>query len=110
MNKNDFVSKYCRIVPYHDGTEVFSLLEKPNYDCIFWENGCTLYGARPIQCSTYPFWTYILDNEERWQQEGESCPGINSGKFLKKDEIYDILHTYMRNKPVVVSELNSWED
>src|SRR5574344_288995 len=59
FTQEQFISMYCRKVPYYDGTTVLSLREKKNYDCIFWDNGCTVYGARPVQCSTYPFWSWM---------------------------------------------------
>ena len=52
LTKEEFIEKYCRFVPYYDGSEVLCLLEKENYECILWDNGCTAYNARPIQCST----------------------------------------------------------
>ena len=40
--------------------------------CIFLDldtNHCQIYAARPIQCSTYPFWTRIMDSESLWNDE-----------------------------------------
>ena len=34
-----------------------SLIDNDDGDCIFWENGCTVYSARPTQCRTFPFWS-----------------------------------------------------
>ncbi len=98
ITEKELINKYCRTVPYYDGTEVISLLEKPNFDCIFWNNGCTVYSGRPIQCSTYPFWTFLLESKDRWDKEAESCPGINNGNMLKKNEICVILNKYKDNK------------
>ncbi len=100
VTKKDFIEKYCRVVPYHDGTEVLSLQEKKNYDCIFWNNGCGVYSARPIQCSTYPFWTFLLKSQDSWNKESESCPGINKGKLLNENDICVILNRYKQNIPI----------
>lgn len=81
ISQEEFIEKYCRFVPYYDGGEVLCLKEKKNYDCIFWDNGCTAYEARPVQCRTYPFWSYIIKNEEAWITESKSCPGINKGSI-----------------------------
>jgi Fe-S-cluster containining protein len=40
--------------------------------CIFLDmetNHCQIYPVRPIQCSTYPFWTSILESEYHWNTE-----------------------------------------
>ncbi len=109
LSEQDFIKKYCRIVPYYDGTEVLCLQEKSNYDCIFWDNGCQVYTARPIQCSTYPFWTYLLESKERWNQEAESCPGINTGEKLNKSEICDRMNLYRNNQPLRLRGDNGME-
>ena len=33
-----------------------ALIDNPHMDCIFWDQGCTVYSARPKQCRTFPFW------------------------------------------------------
>ncbi len=103
VTESDFIKSYCRIVPYHDGTDVLCLQEKTNFDCIFWNEGCIAYSARPIQCSTYPFWTFLLESKDRWNNESGSCPGINFGPLLKKDEIYDRMCSYRDNNPLRVT-------
>jgi uncharacterized protein len=82
---NDFIKKFCREIIRNDKT-VVGLLEKSNYDCIFWDNGCVVYQARPIQCITYPFWPVIVESESRWNKEINNCPGINKKSNLTTDE------------------------
>lgn len=82
IERNEFIQKFCRRV-YAFGQLKFSLIEKSNYDCIFWEKevgGCTVYPVRPAQCSTYPFWPSVLISREAWDHCGQGCPGINRGK------------------------------
>lgn len=57
----------------------FSLRERANYDCIFFEpdRGCTVYEARPTQCRTYPFWKRVMASPRTWEIEAEKCPGID---------------------------------
>lgn len=43
------------------------------YACVFYRNGCMVYGARPIQCRTFPFWEYYKENIDALKKE---CPGI----------------------------------
>eukprot|EP00532_Pseudo-nitzschia_australis_P014902 CAMPEP_0168284456 /NCGR_PEP_ID=MMETSP0141_2-20121125/23514_1 /TAXON_ID=44445 /ORGANISM="Pseudo-nitzschia australis, Strain 10249 10 AB" /LENGTH=302 /DNA_ID=CAMNT_0008228457 /DNA_START=148 /DNA_END=1053 /DNA_ORIENTATION=+ len=40
--------------------------------CIFLDretNQCGIYSVRPIQCSTYPFWSNILESKQNWNDE-----------------------------------------
>lgn len=99
-DKESFIEKYCRYVPYYDGSEVLCLKEKPGYDCIFWDNGCKAYEARPLQCSTYPFWSFILKSKKDWDFEAASCPGINKGKKHMYNEIELSKYIYEGNIPL----------
>lgn len=57
----------------------YSLIEKPNHDCIFLESGsCSIYDVRPTQCRTYPFWREPLKSPESWKAEAKECPGIDA--------------------------------
>jgi uncharacterized protein len=72
MEFDAFTRRYVRQVDF-----AFSLVEKPNKDCVFLKDGgCSIYDARPTQCRTYPFWPDIMRAPEVWQQEAEQCPGI----------------------------------
>ena len=73
--------------------QTWASLELPNYDCILWNNGCIAYNYRPFQCSSYPFWDYLLGNEQRWSANARSCSGINRGKRYSAEEIQDLLDT-----------------
>ena len=91
ISKDIFVEKYCRIVDM-GGHKRLSLIEKTNYDCIFWSNGvCEIYNARPLQCRSYPFWKPFLADRESWNAEAESCPGMNHGSIRDKAEIKEWL-------------------
>ena len=105
LTKEEFIEKYCRFVPYYDGSEVLCLLEKENYECILWDNGCTAYNARPIQCSTYPFWSYILKNQQTWDEESKECPGINKGERVSFTDIQKAKELYEGNFPLRKSDL-----
>lgn len=100
LTEERFIEKYCRRVPYYDGTDVLCLRETAAYDCILWNNGCTAYGARPVQCSTYPFWTRLLSGSAAWNNENKSCPGIGAGRLWTKNEIMEQLTAYVRNEPL----------
>lgn len=99
ISQDEFIKKYCRIVDVGFFRRV-SLIEKPNHDCIFWQDGmgCSVYKAHPLQCRSYPFWSAVVDSEESWQEESESCPGMNHGKLYNEEEIQDWL-TKRENDP-----------
>lgn len=87
MSEDSFIKQYCREVDMGENKRL-SLIEKPNYDCIFWSNGgCEIYEFRPLQCRSYPFWKPFLLNQEAWELEAESCPGINKGNIVSKKNI-----------------------
>lgn len=91
MTGDDFTEVYCRAVEFNT-IKRFSLIEKPNFDCIFWAGGgCTVYKHRPLQCRTYPFWPQNLVGKTAWDKAGEECPGINQGKKHSYREIKKIL-------------------
>lgn len=100
LEEQQFIEMYCRWVPYYDGSHVLCLQEKANNDCIFWDSGCKAYSARPVQCSTYPFWSFILKNQETWMEEAKECPGINCGELHSCGEIEESLRKYEGNEPI----------
>ena len=87
LSRTEFVQRYCRGV-YINGAYRLSLIEKDNYDCIFWtESGCSVYEHRPLQCRSYPFWPDILHSRESWNSLYTSCKGVNQGKLHSFEEI-----------------------
>ena len=100
----EFVEKNCRWVDYYEGRTVLSLKEKKNYDCWLWENGCSAYEARPIQCSTYPFWSWMISDQKTWNECARDCPGMNKGKKWSYEEILEQKKLYDENHPPVYIE------
>ncbi|MBR3544264.1 MAG: YkgJ family cysteine cluster protein [Treponema sp.] len=101
ISEDEFIAKYCRWVQYYGNKEALALLEKDNYDCVLWgSEGCQAYEARPVQCSTYPFWSWILESQESWNEEAKSCKGINCGKKRARQEIEEQESLYRRNFPI----------
>ena len=100
LEKDAFIADYCRWTPYYDGSEVLALKEKKNYDCIFWNNGCTVYPVRPLQCTTFPFWDYIIHDANTWNECSKDCPGINKNTFHSPDEIAEKAFLTRRNIPI----------
>ena len=73
LSLSDFKRKYTRRV----GSR-YSLLEsKQTYDCVFLKDKkCQVYGARPTQCRTFPWWPENIQSEASWEQTARSCEGI----------------------------------
>lgn len=82
MTPEEFEWKYVRRVGRRR-----SLVEKPNHECIFWEEGCSVYEARPTQCKTFPFWKHNLESMEDWLEVVEECPGSGTGVVYTAEEI-----------------------
>lgn len=102
MTEEEFINVYCRYVDYGPYSMI-SLKEKANYDCIFLsDKGCRIYEGRPEQCRTYPFWKNIIESEKAWQNEAKSCPGINKGKKIKKEEIERIMKSGLKEPPIMI--------
>lgn len=98
-----FFNKYIRLVDVGSAYAI-SLKEKHNYDCIFWtEKGCSVYEARPIQCSSYPFWKGIADNADSWSRESLDCPGINKGKLISGEAVFNIISGRQKDSLLTVS-------
>lgn len=77
----------CRstyLLPHGDG---FRLKEKPNGDCIFFDERCTVYPVRPSQCRTYPFWFQNMRSQDAWKRTAEQCPGIGQGRLYSEKEM-----------------------
>ena len=68
----------------------FSLIEYADGDCILLDpktRHCLVYGGRPIQCRTWPFWSSNLQSPEAWQETCEVCPGAGVGQLYTVEQI-----------------------
>ena len=72
-----------------DGAPVLQL--KANGDCIFWEDGCSVYPARRRQCRTFPFWPETLESPEAWKELRTFCHGVDEGRLYALSEIKSTL-------------------
>jgi Fe-S-cluster containining protein len=84
--KADFLARF--VLPYPKGHRI---AEKPDGRCLFYQDGCTIYPVRPLQCRTYPFWFQNLRSEKKWGQTCKACPGIGQGRRHSKAEILALL-------------------
>lgn len=66
-----------------------TLRERPDGDCIFFDPsaGCTIYGVRPRQCRTWPFWESNTATPKHWEATCRVCPGSGQGDLIPAEEI-----------------------
>ena len=72
------------LYPYKDS---YSIREDEQGCCLFFDKGCSIYAARPLQCRTFPFWLANIRNEKQWRDIERDCPGIGNGRLFSKAEI-----------------------
>ena len=101
----EFVEGYCRWADYYGGTKVLALFEKKNFDCVLWKDGCSAYPARPVQCSTYPFWSWMVNDKAVWDDCAKDCPGMNQGELWPAEYIDEMKKRYDDNKPLYKEEV-----
>jgi hypothetical protein len=85
MEVADFEERYVRTVGIRK-----TLAEYDNGDCVFFDGQtrkCTVYGARPRQCRTWPFWESNLRTPDTWQRTCEVCPGSGKGPVVPAEKI-----------------------
>jgi len=88
LSEEQFRRSYLRQDP---GGEMV-LQVAPNGDCIFWQDGCSIYEVRPRQCRTFPFWPENLAEPADWEEATQQCAGAGSGRLYSLDEIGSVLH------------------
>jgi Fe-S-cluster containining protein len=57
--------------------------------CIFLDDDtdrCTVYPARPVQCSTFPFWEELVHNGRWTKQVRKICEGVGQGRLYSIEE------------------------
>ncbi len=66
--EDEFLASYTRLRTHRNG---LSLIEKPNDECIFLENGaCSIQAVKPSQCRGFPNkWNF-----KGWQDHCEAIP------------------------------------
>jgi uncharacterized protein len=82
---DDFEARYVRRVGSRK-----SLIEFDNGDCVFFdgeERKCKVYGARPRQCRTWPFWDSNIRTLQAWKHTCDVCPGSGAGKVHSVEEV-----------------------
>jgi Fe-S-cluster containining protein len=82
LSTRAFTMRYC------DKTDGFFHLRNPEKDCLFQKgNRCRVYGARPEQCRTWPFWPENMSGKVWFREIVEICPGIGKGPLWNVKQI-----------------------
>jgi len=85
-----FTDKY--LLPLRAG---YTIKEHSDGRCFFYNNGCTIYPVRPLQCRTYPFWFENLRSSKKWKHVLRECPGIGCGPLYSREKILKIVQSTM---------------
>ena len=81
-----FTREYC------EKTNGFFHLRNPANDCEFLDGSrCTVYGARPDQCRTFPFWPENMSRKVWFGEIQRGCPGVDRGRLHSRKEIEAVL-------------------
>lgn len=107
LKARDFIKQYCRWVTYYEGRTVLALIETKKLDCILWNDGCTAYEGRPIQCRTWPFWDWMVKDKASWDECKATCPGMDYGILHSREEIEKAASRYKDNDPLDLEDLDS---
>lgn len=76
------------LFPFRDG---YSIKEDQSGNCLFYADGCRIYGVRPAQCRCFPFWRKNLDSPVAWMEVKRKCPGIGKGPVYSPEDIRAVL-------------------
>lgn len=89
IDEDAFIDTYCTGPPRTDGWYMLKNAEDSDA-CIFLDqdtNHCMVYGARPLQCATYPWWPELVQSRKAWAHEARQvCEGI----LLDEDDHDDV--------------------
>jgi Fe-S-cluster containining protein len=56
---------------------------------------CSVYGARPSQCGSFPFWPENLESRGAWDGLAEFCPGVGEGELVP----LHVIREQLRSRP-----------
>ncbi|MFO0894994.1 MAG: YkgJ family cysteine cluster protein [Phycisphaerales bacterium] len=96
LSAEEFLARYARRIVNRWSLE--ERVTEHGHDCIFLDRTsvpgravCGVYGARPSQCRTWPFWDSNLVSRKAWDSARERvpCPGMGaaSGRIYSAEEI-----------------------
>lgn len=56
------------------------------------KRGCSVHAVKPAQCSTWPFWSDMIEDAALWRDATSYCPGMDApnGRHYTREEILEI--------------------
>lgn len=90
----EFLVRHTRMIDGHRSLNEH--LTGFGHDCEFLDREtipgkaiCSVYGARPSQCRTWPFWPELMKSKKAWARAKQNtpCPGMDNGQLFTVDEI-----------------------
>lgn len=90
ISKELFMRRYVRHVNNRLAlVEKKSFTNSGDFDCVFLnDKKCMVYGDRPQQCRTFPWWPQTLKSKESFALAAQECEGISDdAPLVPYDEI-----------------------
>lgn len=55
------------------------VLKQVGTECVFLvDRRCVVYPARPVQCSSFPYWKHVINDSDEWEHLKTFCPGVRN--------------------------------
>jgi Fe-S-cluster containining protein len=89
LSRNWFRRRY--ITQYANGAHGIRLNRDGRCPFLTRQGGCRIYAVRPVQCSSYPFWSELVSHRSAWLAEKRRCEGIQRGKAVPRAHIEALL-------------------
>lgn len=87
-----FIKDFTHVGPA--GPSLNEIETEHGFDCVFLDRDsmpgkavCSIHGARPKQCRTFPWWPEVIKSKAAWERTGRTCEGINRGRIVPVEEI-----------------------
>ncbi len=89
-----FAARYTRRIGARKSLK--ELIRDGKHDCVFLDRErvpgkavCSIYGARPRQCRTWPWWAEVVESAATWEdtRRRTPCPGMGKGTLHSMVEI-----------------------
>lgn len=92
LTHDDFLTRFTRQTPV--GRSLREVETEHGHDCVFLDRTsvpgkavCGVYGARPVQCKTFPWWPENLRSPAHWNRAAQGCEGVGRGDFVPVEAI-----------------------
>lgn len=75
-----------------EGTPVLEARDGKGCPLLTSDRRCSVHVVKPRQCSTWPFWSDMIEDAKVWEASKSYCPGLDkeTGRLYGKREILEI--------------------